>query len=126
VPLREAVYAGALFVSYRSSQRDLAMRLSQIGRAAGLLVDTIELDLESPYPRGCAQESKWLTDQFAERILLGCTFIMIASEDSTRSQWLLWEALEGFAKAERVLICWVSGDDPYHVLFPRGRICIAS
>jgi len=94
------------------------MRLSQIGRAAGLIVDTIELDLESPYPRGSAQESKWLTDQFAERIFVGCTFIMISSEDSSRSPWLFWEALEGFAKAERVLICWVSGDDPYHVVFP--------
>lgn len=109
---------GHLFVSYRSSQRDLAMRLSQIGRAAGLPVDTIELDLKSPYPQGSVHELEWLTDQFAERILPGCTFIMIASEDSTRSPWLLWEALEGFSKAERVLICWVSGDDPYHVVFP--------
>ena len=107
-----------LFVSYRSSQRDLAMRLSQIGRTAGLLVDTIELDLECPYPHGSAQESNWLTEQFAERIHLGCTFIMIASEDSRQSRWLLWEAMEGFTKAERVLICWVSGDDPYHVVFP--------
>lgn len=60
----------------------------------------------------------WLTEQFAERIFPGCTFVMIASEDSARSRWLLWEALEGFLKAERVLICWVSGDDPYHVVFP--------
>ena len=94
------------------------MRLSQIGRTAGMLVDTIELDLASPYPRDSARDVTWLIDQFAERIVFDCTFIMIASKDSTESPWLLWEAFEAFSKAKRVLICWVSGNDPYKVVFP--------
>jgi peptidoglycan/xylan/chitin deacetylase (PgdA/CDA1 family) len=45
-------------------------------------VDTIEEDLGHPYPPGSADEFRWLTDHFEERISPGCTFIMMATDDA--------------------------------------------
>src|SRR3954468_9709292 len=109
------------FVSYRTTHRGLAFRISDVARRAGCIVDTIEVDLASPYHRGTAVESHWLVETFPTRIVLGCTFMMIASEDASASPWILWEALEGFPKARQIVICWVSGRDPFSILFPLPR-----
>lgn len=107
-----------VFVSYRSSRRDLAVRISEAAESVGWIADTIEEDLNCPYLAGSPEESKWLTDAFAERIKPGCTFVALVSDDASRSRWILWEALEGFTKAYRVIICWQSGSDPEKIVFP--------
>jgi hypothetical protein len=107
-----------VFVSYRASHRELAARVSDVAREAGWASDTIVEYLDSPYPRGSGEEAAWLTEEFARRIEPGCTFIMMATEDAAESQWLLWEAMEGFTKAYRVVVCWLSGTDPLKVVFP--------
>src|SRR5215216_6118750 len=111
-----------VFVSYRASRRELAVRVSAAARESGWVADTIEEYLDSPFPRGSVEESIWLTDEFAKRIEPGCTFIMMASEDAGESRWLLWEALEGFGKSYRVIVCWLAGADPLKVVFPLSRI----
>lgn len=110
-----------VFVSYRVSRRDLAVRISEAAESVGWIADTIEEDLNCPYPPGSPEESKWLTDAFAERIEPGCTFIALVSDDASKSRWILWEALEGFTKAYRVIICWQSGSDPEKIVFPLSR-----
>ena len=95
--------------------------MSEAADSVGWIVDTIEEDLNCPYPRGSPEESKWLTDAFAERIEPGCTFIALVSDDADQSRWILWEALEGFTKAYRVIICWQSGGDPEKIVFPLPR-----
>lgn len=110
-----------VFVSYRISRKDLAVRMSDAAESVGWIVDTIEEDLNSPFPPGSPEESKWLTDTFAERIEPGCTFISLVSDDADKSRWILWEALEGFTKAYRVIVCWQSGSDPEKIVFPLSR-----
>lgn len=111
-----------VFVSYRVSQKDLALRMSGAAEAVGWISDTVEEDLNCPYPRGSPEESKWLTDEFAKRIEPGCTFVALVSEDAAQSRWLLWEAVEGFTKAYRVIVVWLSGsEDPLKIVFPLSR-----
>jgi len=110
-----------VFVSYRVSRKDLALRMSGAAESAGWIADTIEEDLNCPYPRGSPEESKWLTDEFAERIEPGCTFVALVSDDATQSRWLLWEAIEGFTKAYRVIVVWLSGEDPLELVFPLSK-----
>jgi hypothetical protein len=110
-----------VFVSYRGSRRDLAIRISDAAEAAGWVADTIEDDLKCPFPEGSADEFMWLTDRFSERIEPGCTFVMMASDDANESRWILWEGLEGFTKAYRVIVCWLSGTDPLKMVFPLAR-----
>jgi uncharacterized membrane protein (DUF485 family) len=95
--------------------------MSEAAESVGWIVDTIEENLNCPYPPGSPEESKWLTDAFAERIKRGCTFIALVSDDADESRWILWEALEGFTKAYRVIICWQSGSDPEKIVFPLSR-----
>jgi hypothetical protein len=95
--------------------------MSDAAESVGWIADTIEEDLNCPYPVGSPEESMWLTEAFAERIEHGCTFIALISDDADRSRWILWEALEGFTKAYRVIICWQSGSDPEKIVFPLPR-----
>lgn len=95
--------------------------MSEAAESVGWVADTIEEDLNSPHPRGSPEETIWLTDTFAERIEPGCTFISLISDDADKSRWILWEALEGFTKAYRVIICWQSGSDPEKIVFPLSR-----
>lgn len=111
-----------VFVSYRGSRKDLAIEISNAARENGWVADTIEQDLEIPYPRGSAHEFKYLTDRIAERIKPGCTFVMMASDDASESHWVLLEGMEGFSRAYRVIICWVSGSDPLKVVFPLSKV----
>jgi hypothetical protein len=46
----------------------------------------------------------------------------MVSDDANESRWVLWEALEGFTKAYRVIVCWLSGADPLKIVFPLARI----
>jgi uncharacterized membrane protein (DUF485 family) len=110
-----------VFVSYRTSRRDLAVRMSDAAESVGWIADTIEEDLNCPYPVGSPEESQWLTDEFARRIEQGCTFVALVSDDADKSRWILWEALEAFTKAYRVIICWQSGSDPEKIVFPLPR-----
>ncbi|MGZ8845805.1 MAG: hypothetical protein ACXW3C_05020 [Pyrinomonadaceae bacterium] len=110
-----------VFVSYRVSRKDLAVRMSDAAESVGWIADTIEEALNSPYPPGSVEESQWLTDAFAERIEPGCTFISLVSDDADKSQWILWEALEGFTKSYRVIVCWLSGSNPEKIVFPLPR-----
>lgn len=107
-----------VFVSYRGSRKDLAVSISRAARTVGWSADTVEQYLEVPFPRDSAYEFKWLTDRISQRIEAGGTFVMMASDDANESHWVLWEGLEGFVKAYRVIICWVSGTDPLKVVFP--------
>ncbi len=107
-----------VFVSYRGSRRDLALKISEAAKAAGWTSDTIEEYLRIPFAAGSPHEYKWLTDRFAERIEPGCTFVIMASNDANESRWVLSEAVEGFLKSYRIIIFWVSGDDPLRVVFP--------
>src|SRR5215212_2371264 len=91
-----------VFVSYRGSRRDLAIRISDAAEAVGWIADTIEEDLKCPFPKESAHEFKWLTDCISARIEPGCTFVMLVSDDANESRWVLWEGLEGFTKAYRV------------------------
>jgi hypothetical protein len=111
-----------VFVSYRGSQRDLAVRVSDAAEATGWVAETITVDLKCPFPAGSANEFMWLTDRFSERIELGCTFVMMASDDANESRWVLWEGLEGFTKAYRIIVCWLSGTDPLKIVFPLSRL----
>jgi hypothetical protein len=110
-----------VFVSYRGSRKELAVSISQAARTVGWTADTVEQYLEVPFPRDSAYEFKWLTDRISERIEPGGTFVMMASDDANESHWVLWEGLEGFLKAYRVIVCWVSGTDPLKVVFPLPR-----
>lgn len=107
-----------VFVSYRGSRRELAIKISQAAREVGWTADTIEEYLEVPFSRDSPYEFKWLTERFSERIESGCTFIIMASHDADESHWVLWESLEGFIKAYRVIVYWVSGADPLKIVFP--------
>jgi len=111
-----------VFVSYRSSRRDLAIRISDAVKAFGWIADTVEEDLKCPFPSGSAHEFKWLTDRISSRIEPRCTFIMMVSDDAQESHWVLWEGLEGFGKAYRVIVCWLSGTDPLKLVFPLAQI----
>lgn len=110
-----------LFVSYRGSQKNLAVEISQAAKAAGWTAKTIVEYAKSPYPAGSALEAKWLTDYFAERITPGCTFVILVSEDIDESHWILWEAVEGFTKAYRIIVCWLGGSNPLQTIFPLPR-----
>ena len=107
-----------VFVSYRGSRRDLALKISESAKAAGWTSDTIEEYLHIPFPPGSAHEYKWLTDRIEERIEPGCTFVIMASDDANESRWVLSESVEGFLKAYRIVFYWVSGNDPLKVVFP--------
>ena len=107
-----------VFVSYRGSRRDLALKISESAKAAGWTSDTIEEYLQIPFAAGSMHEYEWLTDRFAERIESGCTFVIMASDDVNESHWVLSESVEGFLKAYRIIFYWVSGNDPLRVVFP--------
>lgn len=46
----------------------------------------------------------------------------MASDDANESRWVLWEGLEGFTKAYRLMVCWLSGADPLKTVFPLSQI----
>jgi hypothetical protein len=111
-----------VFVSYRISHKELAVRISKAAEAVGWTADTIQEYLNCPYPVGSPEESMWLTDEFAKRITFGSTFVIMATKDAEESRWMLWEAFECFAKSYRVIVLWLSGSDPLKIVFPLPRI----